>query len=185
VGLFVVAAWGLADLLEKIRFHRSLSVLFTAVILCAFILVTWQQVKYWQDTLSLFHRALKVTKDNYAAHFVIARVEGERGTMDRAFFHYNKAVEIHPAFVAMMHNRVGYHLAEQGQLEAAVAQFTKALEIRSDYASAHNNLGVVLARKGQLDEAIVQFSEALKISPRYGKAQDNMENVRRQKALLP
>ena len=185
VGLFVVAAWGLADLSKKIRFHHSLSVLCTVLILSALIPVTRQQLKYWQGTLSLFHHALKVTKDNYAAHFIIARVEGERGAMDRAFFHYNKAVEIHPAFVAMMHNRVGYHLAEQGQLEEAVAQFTKALEIRSDYASAHNNLGVVLARKGQLDEAIVQFLEALKISPRYAKAQDNIKNVRRQKALLP
>ena len=68
----------------------------------------------------------------------------------RLISHYNNAVEINPAFVAKMYNRTGYYLAEQGQLDLAMSQFEKAIQIFPDYANAHNNLGVVLAKRGTM-----------------------------------
>ena len=43
-----------------------------------------------------------------------------------------------------------------------MADFQKALEIKSDFAEAHYNLGVVLASRGQFDEAIAHFQKALR-----------------------
>jgi len=43
------------------------------------------------------------------------------------------------------HNKLGIALAGRGQLDAAIAYFQKALEIKPDYADARNNLD--LARR--------------------------------------
>ena len=183
VGLFVAMVWGLSDFFKAHRVHPYLLSLFAGVLLLLLTALTWTQLHHWQNTFTLFQHTLRATKDNYAAHFILARAFGEHGRLDKAFEHYNRAVEIHPAFVAMMHNRVGYYLAEEGQIEDAISQFKGALEIRPDYPSALNNLGVVLARMGRLDEAISQFAEALKLWPGYTEARKNLENVRREKGL--
>jgi tetratricopeptide (TPR) repeat protein len=184
IGVFVAMVWAITDLVETRKLSRKLSAIFAALILCALMSSTWFQLQHWQNTLTLFHHALTATENNYAAHFIIARAEGERGNMDKALFHYNKAVEINPAYVAMMHNRIGYYLAEEEQPEEAISQFKEALKVRPDYANAHNNLGVMLARKGQMEEAIARFSEALKILPAYTEARKNLENAKRQKRLM-
>ena len=183
-GLFVAIVWGLCDLFGRGKLYQKLLAVNGGLVLCALMLCTWFQLQHWQNTLTLFQHALRVTKDNYAAHFILARAEGARGAIDKALSHYNSAVKIRPTYVAMMHNRFGYDLAEQGHLEKAAIEFTGALEIRPDYANAYNNLGVVLARKGQFQEAITHFLEALQLSPGYGKARENLENARRQKDLV-
>ena len=181
IGLFIILVWGLSDFFKKQNVNRKLTALFWGIIISVLMALTWFQLQHWQNTLTLFQHALNVTRDNYAAHYIIARAHGARGNMDRAFFHYNRAVEISPVFVSMMHNRFGYHLFKQGQIEEAMVQFSGALEIEPDYANAHNNLGAILARKGQLDEAIRHFSEALKIQPDYSRARKNLQHAQPKK----
>ena len=184
IGLFLTIVWGLSDLFEPKKVSPVLKVIFSGTITILLAASTCLQLRHWHDTRTLSRHALSVTRDNYAAHFMLARAEGERGAMDKALHHYNIAVKINPAYIAMIHNRVGYYLVEQGRLEEAMSQFTGALEIRPDYANAHNNLGVVLARKGRFDEAISQIKEALKVLPGYTEAKKNLENVRREKERI-
>ena len=40
-------------------------------------------------------------------------------------------------------------MAEHGQVDAAIAHFQKALEIKPDYAEAHDNLDLALKQRGQ------------------------------------
>jgi tetratricopeptide (TPR) repeat protein len=79
---------------------------------------------------------------------------------------------------------LGVALFEKGQLDDAVAQYEKALEINPNYVAAHYNLGNALFRKGQLDEAIAQFQKALEISPKNAEARINLGNAFLQKEQL-
>jgi len=180
IGLFTALVWGLCDVLHQYRIDRRLLVTLISATMLALVAVTWRQVGYWQDTSTLFHHALKVTRGNYAAHFMLAREAGAQGDMALAFSHYDRAVDIHPAFVAMMHNRIGHHLYSQGDLRQAELQFTGALGIRSDYSNAHNNLGVVLAHQERYRDAIRHFLSALKLSPGDGRIKENLENAQQQ-----
>src|SRR4029077_3859455 len=72
------------------------------------------------------------------------------------------------------HYSLGVTLFQKGQLDEAVVQYQKALEIDPNYAEAHNNLGAALFQKGQLDEAVVEYQKALEIDPNFVEAHSNL-----------
>jgi protein O-mannosyl-transferase len=74
----------------------------------------------------------------------------------------------------MGYNNLGNALLQKGQVDEALEQFQKALEINPNYAQANYNLGVALFQKGELDEAIAQFQEVLRLKPDFSSAQDNL-----------
>jgi tetratricopeptide (TPR) repeat protein len=74
----------------------------------------------------------------------------------------------------MAHNNLGDVYLQQGRLDAAKAEYQKALEIDPQEVNAHSNLGIILAQQGQADLAIIQFRQALKIRPNFGRALNNL-----------
>jgi tetratricopeptide (TPR) repeat protein len=75
------------------------------------------------------------------------------------------------------HNNLGEALIQEGNPDAAIAQFQTALQIKPDYAVARYNLGNALYQKGKVDEAIAQYQQALQIRPDYVEAHNNLANV--------
>jgi tetratricopeptide (TPR) repeat protein len=84
----------------------------------------------------------------------------------------------------VLHNILGAANAGMGNLDAAVASFNKALEIKPDYAEAHNSLGIALQNLGRLDEAIVGFNKALEIRPDFVEAHNNLGIALQKHGLL-
>ncbi|MGO9108145.1 MAG: tetratricopeptide repeat protein [Thermoguttaceae bacterium] len=72
------------------------------------------------------------------------------------------------------HTSLGVALASRGQIDEAIANYEKALQIMPDHAPAHNNLGVALASRGRFDEAIVQCQKALEIMPDHAESHYNL-----------
>jgi tetratricopeptide (TPR) repeat protein len=72
------------------------------------------------------------------------------------------------------YNDLGLVLFQKGQVDEAIYQYQKALEIKSDLAEAHSNLGNALLQRGQVDEAIAEYQKALGIDPNYAKAHYNL-----------
>jgi Tfp pilus assembly protein PilF/glutathione synthase/RimK-type ligase-like ATP-grasp enzyme len=70
-------------------------------------------------------------------------------------------------------------LQELGQLERAVDNYRRSLEIYPNYAEVHNNLGNVLCELGQAEEAVSSYQRALVINPDYADAHSNLGNVLR------
>ena len=52
-------------------------------------------------------------------------------------------------------------LADEGQHDAAIAQFKEVIRLEPDDARPHNNLGSALEAEGQHDAAIAEFKEAI------------------------
>ena len=72
------------------------------------------------------------------------------------------------------HNNLGAELNDAGHLDLAIRQYSRALEIKPDFADANNNLGSALIRRGQFKEAIQYLSKALQKKPRLLGALNNM-----------
>jgi len=54
-------------------------------------------------------------------------------------------------------------LPNQGDLEKAIEQYRRALEVKPGQAEVHESLGRLLTQGGRRDEAIQHFEEALQI----------------------
>jgi len=72
IGLFIILAWGVPDLLKRFRYQKAGLVVITTLVTITLMLVSWGQVKTWQSSVTLFERALAVTKNNYVAHITLA-----------------------------------------------------------------------------------------------------------------
>jgi len=65
------------------------------------------------------------------------------------------------------YNDRGIALAREGQYEAAIAQFTRAIRRNPVFAEAYFNRGLVDLAIGQLGQAISDFSKAVEIRPGF------------------
>jgi len=172
-GLFIMVAWGVPDLTKGLKHRESILALLASAVIIASAALTWQQLGYWRDNISLFRHTLQVTTDNYLIMNNLGLALAEEGQLDAAIQEYQEAVRIEPN-VADLRNNLGIALAEKGQLDAAIREYREALRISANYTDAHNNLGLALAGKGDLDGAIWEYREALRTSPNDMRAHNNL-----------
>ncbi|WP_083862885.1 TIGR03032 family protein [Calothrix sp. PCC 7507] len=71
----------------------------------------------------------------------------------------------------------GKQLAQQGELKAAVASFTKAIRLQPDYIAAYNQLGNALQGLGQIEGAIAAYQKLLTINPNVAQAHCNLGSI--------
>lgn len=173
IGLFIIIAWGVPDLLKAWRYKRIVLAMSTGILLLCLMTLTWFQVRLWKDSTTLFKHSLDVTANNYKAHHILGYALAGQGNPEEAIDHYFKAISIQPNY-AKAHHNLGYALAKQGKLEEAIDSYNKALSFRPRMAKSHYNLGLILAQQGKLGEAVDHFSKAISIKPDYAKAYFNL-----------
>lgn len=176
IGLSIMLAWGVADLLKRWPRMRRIAIgLAAASCSCCFAL-TSIQLQHWRDSESLFRHALDVTENNYIAEHNLGIALSENpGKLPEAITHLQAAVRIEP-HSARVHTDLGNALANTpGQLDAAVEEYRAALRLAPDSAITHNDLGNTLLRMpGRLPEAISQYRTALHLYPDYAEAHNNL-----------
>jgi tetratricopeptide (TPR) repeat protein len=176
IGLFIMIAWGVYELLSKVSHRRILLATGAGVLITALMICTWKQVRLWQDSITLFEHTLSITSNNYSMHHNLANVLRESGKIDEAIAHYSKALEINPNH-ARAHNNLGIALAQKGRLDDAAYHHSQAIRINPDNVEAYHNLGLILARQRKLDDAIVYFSKALELDPDSADVHTGMGTV--------
>jgi Flp pilus assembly protein TadD len=169
VGVFIMVAWGLPDLVGRGRYRAMALGGAAGLVLIGYTMVAWAQVQHWQNGVTLFEHALAVTTDNPIAHYSLGLSLSKHTRVSEAMDHFSEALRLMPNFVEV-HNDLGVFLATQGKLPEARAHLSEALRLRPGYAEAHGNLGTVAARQGKIDEAVARYSEALRIRPEYAVA---------------
>jgi tetratricopeptide (TPR) repeat protein len=74
----------------------------------------------------------------------------------------------------LVHSNLGASLAENGQLDDAMACFEKAIALDPNDALGHFNLGNGLSLKGRVDEAIACWRRALLLNPEHAESHCNL-----------
>lgn len=71
-------------------------------------------------------------------------------------------------------NSQGIALAQQQELDQAIACFNSAITLAPEYAEVRYNLGIALAQAEKLDQAISSFEQVIKLDPNYADAYFNL-----------
>ena len=145
IGLSIALVWGVSEALEA---WPRIRLALAAGVCAACLALTWLQVGYWRDSISLYQHAIDATTDNYVAHFNLASVLEARGNSAEAVAQLRETVRIRPYF-ATAHAELGQLLAGQGQPEEALGELQAAVRLKPDSAEAHFRLGSVLGTLGR------------------------------------
>jgi tetratricopeptide (TPR) repeat protein len=113
----------------------------------------------------------------------LAKREHRSGRLAEAAAACGQILAIRPE-MAEVHNDLGIILAQQDQLDLALARFEQAVALRPDYTDAHINLGNVLLGQGKLDEAAERYEFALAQKPGYAQTYYNLGIVLKQQGKL-
>ena len=175
IGLFIIVAWGIPELLpcrHRIKIWLAAS---ATVLLTVLMVITWKQVKYWENGTTLFTHTVNVTRNNSLAHYVLGLSLEEQGKIDEAMVHYSRSAHLNSYDKAFF--KMGYALYQKGKLDEATIHYKKALQMNPNYAEAQNNMGIVLARQGDMDGAIKHYQAALRINPNHAGANYNLGRI--------
>jgi len=173
IGLFIMIAWGAPDLLKRWRYKKNALAVLSILILSLLTIGTLKQVHHWENSFTLFGRALEVTSNNFIIHNERGNALKAQGKLEEAISHYSKALRINPNY-AYAHNNLGTALQEQGRLAEAISHYSEALRNNKSFAYAHNNMGTVLQEQGKLQEAAHHYAEAIRLRPDYEKPYINL-----------
>jgi tetratricopeptide (TPR) repeat protein len=173
VGLTVAVAWGAAEFVKK-RPGLSPAVAALAMCVClACATLTWRQVGYWQDTITLFQRTLSVTSGNYLGYNILGLAFRDRDRLDEAIASYREAIRIYPAFQDA-HVNLSKALLAKGRPEDWLNETAIVAALDPNDSEKQYNLGVALAGDGRFEDAIVAFRAAVRLKPDYAKAHANL-----------
>ncbi len=176
IGISIMLAWGLPDLLAKWQYRRVGLVIGSFILVIALVAAARLQLRHWSDIISFNRHMIEMTADNYVAHYNLGVYLAETGQIDASIEHYREAIRIKPNH-ANANNNLGNELVKKGRPEEAVPYFRNALRRSSRDPEIHNNFGVALALAGETDRAIDHFETALKIRPNYPEARKNLQKA--------
>src|SRR5208337_303781 len=128
IGLFLIVAWGSAEVAAGWRPGRFLLPAGAGLILAALALCTWAQVRHWRDSLSLFEHTLRVTSDNPTAQYSLGLALEQQGKLAQALTHYQTALALNPN-CAPAYNNLGNALIVQGKIDQAIGCYQRALQL--------------------------------------------------------
>ena len=80
--------------------------------------------------------------------------------------------------------RRGAAKRKQGLLSEAIADYSRAIELRENYPEAYNNRGVAKEKQGLHAEAIEDYDRAIELRQNYPEAYNNRGNVKQFLGLL-
>lgn len=173
LGLFLAVAFGLEHWMQQRPPVRPWVFGSCAVILLSFAAATAVQLQYWHDSVSLFTRAVTVTKDNYNMENNLGVVLSQAGRSEEAIAHYEAAIRSKPTDLESQYH-LGQELMAVGQYDQAEAHFIEALKQSPGNVMLVNNIGVAEIMQGKPGEARDKFTQAMRLEPNYPKSYFNL-----------
>jgi Flp pilus assembly protein TadD len=166
IGVFVMIAFGVADLAEQK--HLGLwPIVPAAAALIALAITTHAQLGYWQSSKDLWSHALAVTENNFVAEDNLGGALILEGNEEEAHQHFETAAQINPRD-PLSHSNLGTYALGHNHQREAIAQYEAAIGMTSDpalLAQTYANLGAAYRALGEDDQARTNYNQSLRYNP--------------------
>jgi hypothetical protein len=176
IGIFILAVWGINDLLNLQPQKIKIAALAGSVVLIGCLICTSLQLKYWRSSAELFLHAVEVTTDNYAAEDCLGKALENIGKNDDAEKLYADAVRIEPDYPSAQFD-LGMIEIEQNKLDDASNRLATAVQLSPRNPVMQFDFGIFLSQHGNLAEAANHFKIALTERPDFPEAQKQLNQI--------
>jgi len=167
VGIFIMIAWGIADLADSKQIGLVVRVIPAACVLLALSFATNRQLGYWSSNYDLWTHAVAVTGRNFIAQDNLGGALLWLGKTDEAYLHFQAAAEINP-LDPMSRSNLGAYLQEHGHMAEAIEKYNRVITLTSDpglLAATYANLGAAYRKLGEDEKARTSYDQALQLNP--------------------
>jgi tetratricopeptide (TPR) repeat protein len=162
----------------------------------------------WDGAIADFNRALRFDPKLAQAYDNRGLAKTEKGDLEGAITDFNRVLQLNPKNGIAYNNRgnakrekydllvsgavdefpfpdydLGTRKAEKGYLNAAVADFNRALQLNPKLAKAYDNRGLAKFSRGDLDGAMTDFNSALQLDPKLAPAYERTSTAARLKHI--
>jgi tetratricopeptide (TPR) repeat protein len=132
IGLFIIAAWGGAKLLDRLGVGKGVRFGLVTIVLALLCFLTSRQISYWENSVLIWSHTLDVTGANALAERKLGFALVSQGNSEEAVAHFTNAVSLDPADVGS-HLNLGAYYAAHDRLPDAMEEFRTAVKLTSDY----------------------------------------------------
>jgi Tfp pilus assembly protein PilF len=169
IGLFIMVAWGVPELLKKWQYRKEILLALSALSIFCLSIITWTQVGYWLNSITLYDHTLKVTDNNWLIYNNRGTAYADVSNYKQAIEDFGRAIEIKPGYVEAYNNR-GSAYDDLGNYKQAIEDFNRAIEIKPGYAEVYINRGHAYDGLGNYRQAIEDLNRGIEIKPGYAEA---------------
>jgi len=168
LGIFVILVWGAADLINRWQIPIGVTATVAALILLALGTALHRQVSLWADNVTLWTHTLDLTERNFNAEEDLALALIDRGRVQEALPHLQRARFLRPDDPAATANLATYDQM-YGNYQAALEGYAKVVRFPNSApslrATAYANSGYAHLSLQRYDNARQDFVSALSLQP--------------------
>jgi tetratricopeptide (TPR) repeat protein len=161
----------------------------------------WADIGEWQKARESFEKAHQLDPKSVVALIGLGQISVEMKDFASARKYYEEALKLEPngqyaqtakealqklkktpegrqasqpnSKEANAYNERGVAKGVKGDIDGAIADFTRAIELYPKYGTAYNNRGLAKKNKGDLDGAIADCTRAIELDPKDAGAYGN------------
>lgn len=164
IGLFIVIAWGIPDLLKGNPIYRYFVPVAAGTTILLMVILTYEQTGVWKDTRALFEHAIAVTENNYVAHNNLGTYLMKHKCLGEATSHFEKVVRIKPDNEKYLNN-LGIALFQQNKYKESMTYYLRAIAVNPRFADTYYNAGDACLFNGRENEAIEYYQKGIQLRP--------------------
>jgi protein O-mannosyl-transferase len=173
LGIFVLLAWGAADVIERYQIPIGVTATAAALIFLALGTALHRQVSFWSDNVTLWTHTLDLTGKNFTAEENLALALIDHGRVQEALPHFQRARALRPDDPLATANLATYDQMH-GNYQAALEGYAEVVRFPNSApalrATAYANSGYAHLSLQRYDNARQDFVNALNMQPQNSAA---------------
>ncbi|HEY6839391.1 MAG TPA: tetratricopeptide repeat protein, partial [Geobacteraceae bacterium] len=160
IGLYLIVAWGGMELMRGRPYGTKLLGAAAAAIVAVLGILTFQQVGYWRNTITLFEHALEVSGESALAYCALGGAYLTAGDHEKGLALLAKESELKPDGFSYDLAMAQLHFDRQEFAEAA-ASATKALLKKDGEMGPQFLMGEIHEARGEYEQAVQSYTRVM------------------------
>ncbi len=174
IGLFLMVAWGISDLFDRLRLGPKLRWAVALGVIAAMSVLTLRQLNFWQDSVTLWTHAFEITAGNLQVEKQLANALVRENQFEAVAPHLINIARLDPDDISN-HVNLGASYHSKGNVQGAIRKFQTVVTLtdhreltvqeRRFRSAALLNLGSVLVSQGDYPNALRSFQQLNQTDP--------------------
>lgn len=169
VGLSIMIAWAGGAWVKGGARRESVAWVGALALMLVLAVLTFRQVGFWRNGVTLFERTVAVTGVNPLARYNLSVSLIQAGRKAEAIEQLRRITTEDPGYLPAFHD-LGTLLYEEGRTREALEILSESLARNPRSHRLHYRLGRILGELGDRESAAFHLQEAIRLRPGYAEA---------------